>query len=187
MFKIKNNLLLLFNLFAFLGLFLLIANNQQVTGMNNNDASKNNSVVDNHIDEYNTFRNLLLNQGRISQQLIHALFNHSSETEINFLLNQIQQVHQQIITYQQRQLNNQERMLRNFNNNMTRIRLEREYLLLKQEMNSAINNTLLCVSEEKINNLRNIQTRIDQNQRQINIIRNQIKNNQNQPNNLRRI
>ncbi|MDV3139539.1 MAG: SVM family protein [Candidatus Phytoplasma australasiaticum] len=186
MFKIKNNLLL-FNLFAFLGLFLLITNNQKVMGMDNNDASENNSVIDNHIDGYNTFRNLLLNQGRVSQQLINALFNHSSETEINFLLNQIQQLHQQIITYQQRQLNNQETMLRNFDNNMTRVQLEREYLLLTQEMNSAINNTPLYASEEQINNLRNIQTRIDQNQRQINFIRNQTKNNQNQPNNPRRI
>ncbi|MFW8664889.1 hypothetical protein ACOES3_03510, partial [Candidatus Phytoplasma citri] len=81
-----------------------------------------------------TFRNLLLTQRRISQQLINALFNHSSETEINFYLNQLQQVHQQIITYQQRQLNHQEQMLRNFNNYMTRIQSEREYLSLTQEM-----------------------------------------------------
>lgn len=185
MFKIKNNLLL--NIFAFILLGLLfIINNYQVMGMDNNDTSENNSVVDNHIDEYDIFRNLLLSQGRISQQLINALFNHSSVTEINFLLNQMQQVHQQLITYQQRQLNNQERMLRNFDNNMTRVQLEREYLLLTQEMISAINNTPLYASEEQINTLRNIQTRIDQNQRQINIIRNQIQNNQNQPNNHRR-
>ncbi|KND62651.1 hypothetical protein, partial [Candidatus Phytoplasma phoenicium] len=140
----------------------------------------------NHIDEYNTFRNLLITQERIFQQLINALFNHSSETEINFLFNQIQQTHQQIITYQQRQLNNQERMLRNFDNNMTRIQLEREYLLLTREMTLTINNTPFYASEEQINTLRNIQTRIDQNQRQINIIRNQIQNNQNQPRNNRR-
>ncbi|WP_026052464.1 hypothetical protein [Italian clover phyllody phytoplasma] len=66
---------------------------------------------------------------------------------------------------------------------MTRVQLEREYLLLTQEMISAINNTPLYASEEQINTLRNIQTRIDQNQRQINIIRNQIQNNQNRPNN----
>ncbi|MDO8054252.1 SVM family protein ['Opuntia sp.' phytoplasma] len=187
MMKIKNKLHLLpFFLISYLGLFFLI-NINPVTAMNNNDdISENNSIVDNHIDEYNDFKNLLLTQGRISKQLINALFNHSSITEINFLLNQIQQVHQQIITYQQRQLNNQEQMLRNFDNIMTRVRLEREYLLLTQEMISAINNTPLYASEEQINILRNIQTRIDQTQRQINIIRNQIQNNQNQPNNPRR-
>ncbi|MDO8078956.1 hypothetical protein OC716_01650 [Candidatus Phytoplasma aurantifolia] len=133
-----------------------------------------------------TFRNLLLTQRRISQQLINALFNHSSETEINFYLNQLQQVHQQIITYQQRQLNHQEQMLRNFDNNMARVQLEREHLSLTQEMILAIQNTPIYASEEQINTLRNIQIRIDQNQRQINIIRNQIQNNQNQPNNHRR-
>ncbi|MDO8060308.1 hypothetical protein, partial [Candidatus Phytoplasma citri] len=132
------------------------------------------------------FRNLLLTQRRISQQLINALFNHSSETEINFYLNQLQQVHQQIITYQQRQLNHQEQMLRNFDNNMARVQLEREHLSLTQEMILAIQNTPIYASEEQINTLRNIQIRIDQNQRQINIIRNQIQNNQNQPNNHRR-
>ncbi|MGZ3139680.1 SVM family protein [Candidatus Phytoplasma solani] len=188
MFKLQKHLLL-FNIILFIGLGLIfITNNQQAMGMdNNNDGiSENNSVVDNHIDEYNIFRNLLLTQGRISQQLINALFNHSSKTEINFFSNQLQQIHQQIITYQQRQLNNQERMLRNFDNNMTRVQLEREYLLLTQEMISAINNTLLYASEEQINTLRNIQTRIDQNQRQINIIRNQIQNNQNRPKNNNR-
>ncbi|MGL9687992.1 MAG: SVM family protein [Candidatus Phytoplasma sp. TWB_XP] len=186
MFKLQNQFKIIsICLLFFLGLFLII-NNQQVMGMDNNNESENNSVVDNHIDEYNTFRNLLLTQGRMSQQLINALFNHSSETEINFLLNQIQQVHQQITTYQQRQLNNQERMLRNLDNNMSRVQLEREYLLLTQEMISAINNTPLYASEEQINNLRNIQTRIDQNQRQINIIIQQTQNNQNQPNIPRR-
>ncbi|MDC9032307.1 SVM family protein [Columbia Basin potato purple top phytoplasma] len=187
MIKLQNQFKIIsIYLFIFLGL-LFITNNYQVIAMNNNDGiSENNSVVDNHIDEYNTFRNLLLIQGRISQQLINALFNHSSVTEINFLLNQIQQVNQQIITYQQRQLNNQERILRNFDNNMARVQLEREYLLLTQEMISAINNIPLYASEEQINTLRNIQTRIDQNQRQINIIRNQIQNNQNKPNNHRK-
>ncbi|MFW8664639.1 SVM family protein, partial [Candidatus Phytoplasma citri] len=71
MFKIKNNVLLL-NLFVFLGLFLLITNNQQVMGMHNNYASENNSIVNNHIDEHHSFRNLLLTQRRISQQLINA-------------------------------------------------------------------------------------------------------------------
>ncbi|WP_236628351.1 hypothetical protein [Candidatus Phytoplasma ziziphi] len=65
--------------------------------------------------------------------MINALFNHSPETEINVLLRQLQQIHQQIIIYQQRQLNNQERMLRNFDNNTTRIQLEREYLSLTQK------------------------------------------------------
>ncbi|WP_017193210.1 SVM family protein, partial [Italian clover phyllody phytoplasma] len=84
--------LLLFNIILFIGLGLIfITNNQQAMGMDNNDGiSENNSVVDNHIDEYNIFRNLLLTQGRISQQLINALFNHSSETEINFFSNQLQ-------------------------------------------------------------------------------------------------
>ncbi|PQP79794.1 hypothetical protein C6B37_01065 [Candidatus Phytoplasma phoenicium] len=186
MFKLQNQFKIInICLLAFLGL-LFINNNYQVMAMDNSDISENNSVVDNHIEEHNTFRNLLLTQGRISQQLINALFNHSSETEINFFSNQLKQVHQQIITYQQRQLNNQERMLRNFDNNMARVQLEREYLLLTQEMISAINDTPLYASEEQINTLRNIQTRIDQNQRQINIIRNQIQNNQNQPNNHRR-
>ncbi|OOP59272.1 SVM family protein, partial [Candidatus Phytoplasma citri] len=146
MFKIKNNVLLL-NLFVFLGLFLLITNNQQVMGMHNNYASENNSIVNNHIDEHHSFRNLLLTQRRISQQLINALFNHSSETEINFYLNQLQQVHQQIITYQQRQLNHQEQMLRNFDNNMARVQLEREHLSLTQEMILAIQNTPIYASE----------------------------------------
>ncbi|MEC4559025.1 MAG: SVM family protein ['Conium maculatum' witches'-broom phytoplasma] len=182
MFKSKNQFkTFYFCLITFIGL-LFICNNNQVMAMNNN-ISENNSVVDNHIDEYNNFRNLLLTQGRISQQLINALFNHSSETEINFLLNQIQQVHQQITTYQQRQLNNQERMLRNFDNNMTRIQLERQYFLLTQEMITTINNTPLYASEEQINTLRNIQTRIDQNQNQINIIIQQTRNNHNQLNN----
>ncbi|GLH60542.1 SVM family protein [Paulownia witches'-broom phytoplasma] len=187
MFKLQNQFKIIsIYLFTFLGL-LFITNNYQVMATGNNDGiSENNSVVDNHIDEYNIFRNLLLTQGRISQQLINELLYHSSETEINFLLSQLQQIHQEIITYQQRQLNNQERILRNFDNNMTRVQLEREYLLLTQEMITAINNTPLYASEEEINILRNIQTRIDQNQRQINIIKNQTQNNQNQPNNNRR-
>ncbi|WP_236628350.1 SVM family protein [Candidatus Phytoplasma ziziphi] len=65
MFKIKNNLLLS-NIFLFILLELLfIINNYQVMAMDNNDISENNSIVDNN-NEYNTFRNLLLNQGRIS-------------------------------------------------------------------------------------------------------------------------
>ncbi|WP_236628352.1 hypothetical protein [Candidatus Phytoplasma ziziphi] len=53
-------------------------------------------------------------------------------------------------------------------------------------MITAINNTPLYASEEQINNLRNIQSEIDQNQRQINIIIQQTQLNPNQPNNSRR-
>ncbi|MDV3182574.1 MAG: SVM family protein [Candidatus Phytoplasma australasiaticum] len=166
--------------FINLGLLLTINNNQVIAMNNNNDnVSENNSAVDNNVDEYSVFRNLLLTQSERAQQMINALFNHVAETEINILSNQLEEIHQQIINYQQKQLNDQERRLRNLNNNITRIQLEREYFALTQEMRLAIDNTPLYASEEQIDNLRNIQTRIDQNQRQINLILNQIQNDQN--------
>ncbi|MDV3200327.1 MAG: hypothetical protein Q8875_01605 [Pigeon pea little leaf phytoplasma] len=148
--------------------------------MNNNyeNAFENNS-------EY--IRNLLLIQKRITQQIINALLSDVEEQEINVLLTQFHQIHQQIITYQQIQLNNQELMIRNFYNNIIMIQLEREYLSLIQEIMLAIDNMpIYDASIEQINNLRNIQSRIDQNRIQINIIRNQIQNYRNNNTTIRR-
>ncbi|CAM11983.1 Conserved hypothetical protein [Candidatus Phytoplasma australiense] len=182
---VKNKLHLLpFFLISCLGI-LFIVDNKQVMGMNNN-LSQNNSNIDNNIDEYRIFQNLLSIQEGTIQQIINALRNHNSEVEINTLLNQSQQIHQQIITHQQRQLNNQHQFMINFERNITKIQLEREHLSLIQEMNTAINNIPIYASTEQINALRNIQIRIDQNRRQINIIIQQLQNNQNPPNNNRR-
>ncbi|MFW8664697.1 SVM family protein [Candidatus Phytoplasma citri] len=54
MFKLKNQFqIIIIYLFTFLGL-LFITNNYYVMAMDNNDGiSENNSVIDNHIDEYN--------------------------------------------------------------------------------------------------------------------------------------
>ncbi|MDV3188969.1 MAG: hypothetical protein Q8844_01125 [Pigeon pea little leaf phytoplasma] len=170
---------LLFCLINCLALLFLV-NINQLMAMNNNyeNAFENNS-------EY--IRNLLLIQKRITQQIINALLSDVEEQEINVLLTQFHQIHQQIITYQQIQLNNQELMIRNFYNNIIMIQLEREYLSLIQEIMLAIDNMpIYDASIEQINNLRNIQSRIDQNRIQINIIRNQIQNYRNNNTTIRR-
>ncbi|WP_349401855.1 putative membrane protein, SVM family protein [Candidatus Phytoplasma solani] len=155
--KVKKQLhLFKIVLLVCLGLLFVINNNNQVMAMNNN-SSQNISNVNNNIDEYNVFTNLLSIQRRRTQQIINALNNNVSETEINTLLNRFQQIHEQIITYQQNQLNNQQQTTRNFERNMTRIQLERELLLLIQEMDTALNNTPVHASLEQINVLRNIQ------------------------------
>ncbi|MDV3167132.1 MAG: hypothetical protein Q8784_01750 [Vigna little leaf phytoplasma] len=186
MMQIKRKLYFLpLFLLSFVGVLCLL-NINPVMAMNNNNNLPGNNLVVNNTDEYSIFRNLLFRQSEKTQQMINALVNNAEEAEINALLNHLQDIHQQIITYQQRQLDNQELMLRNLDNHITRIQLEREYLLLIQEIMLIINNMPLHASEDQINNLRNVQSRIDQNQRQMNIIINQIQNYSNQLNNRTR-
>ncbi len=179
--KLKNQFkTIYFCLITFIGL-LFIFNNRQIMAMNNNPSSSNpNNENINNIED---FQNLMLLQRNSVNQIINAFFNRASELEISNLLNNHKQIHEQIVNYQQRLLNTQQQMIRNLDLNVTRIQLERESLLLENSMMTAINNTPLYASESQINILRNIQSIIDQNQNQINIIIQQIQNNQNQSNN----
>ncbi|QKX95087.1 SVM family protein [Candidatus Phytoplasma asteris] len=172
-------------LITFIGI-LFILNDNQVMAMNNNPSSNiNNEIIINNMEE---FQNLMLLQRNSVQQIINALSNHALEPEILNLLNGHNQIHGQIVNYQQRLLNIQQQMIRNFDNNMTRIQLESECLSLENSMMIAIDETPLHASESQINVLRNIQINIDQKQAQIQNIIQQIRQQQrnNNPNNRRR-
>ncbi|BAD04134.1 MAG: putative secreted protein, SAP54-like [Candidatus Phytoplasma asteris] len=84
MFKIKNNLLLLLNsfiVFAFLGLFL-IANNQQVMGMNKDIASASNN--NQNITNYSIEENIINLKYKIRKNAVKKI---NTEREIQQLSN----------------------------------------------------------------------------------------------------
>ncbi|MGE9276773.1 MAG: SVM family protein [Candidatus Phytoplasma pruni] len=174
MFKVKNQFkIVIIILFSYLGLFIIIINNNPLMAMNNNIPPNQNNENINNIEE---FQNLMLLQRNSTNQIVNALFNNASEQEITNLLNQHRQTHQQIVNYQQRLLDVQQQMIRNIDLYTTRLRLERESLQLANSMMAAINNTPLYASESQINVLRNIQINIDQVNTQIDQINQQIRN-----------
>ncbi|WP_349401857.1 putative membrane protein, SVM family protein [Candidatus Phytoplasma solani] len=170
MFKGKKQLhLFKIVLFMGLGLLFIINNNNQIMAMNNGHASQNNNHTsrgnnhtDDELEQARILQNMNLEQGRIVQQIFNARSNNVSEADISLLWHQHRQITQQI------------------NNHHISMFLERQHLLLIQEMDAVRNNTPLYTPEEVINRLRDIQIRIEQNQRQIQ----QIQNNQNQPERL---
>ncbi|CCP88675.1 conserved hypothetical protein, partial sequence, partial [Candidatus Phytoplasma solani] len=155
---------------------IFIFNNKQMMAMNNNNNVGTSENVYNSLEEYRNYQNLLVSQQTKTQEVINAFEHQVSETEKKLLFDQLELIHQQIITTQQRHLDIQQQITINLilNNEITE--LERIHSLLMQEMTTIINNIPLYASEEQINLLRNTQIRINQNQENINTILEQIRN-----------
>ncbi|MEZ0180288.1 hypothetical protein ['Camptotheca acuminata' phytoplasma] len=163
MLRVKKQLLIKNFLFIFLG-FLFIFNKNKINAIEN--TTQNNLKL-NDKSEYIVFKNLLFIQEKMIQKIINASRRNAEKKEIKFLLVQLKQINQQIITYQKE-------ILIDLDRNNIRIQLEKKYLLFMLENILCINRIPIHFNKKYLNILKNIKTRINQNQLRIDNIIQQI-------------